>query len=83
MLYRRLRSIKAEDQKYHLNLDSLQVNDHSLEVELNNANAEAKFKLIFTALDGDTFRVFIDEVNPLFPRYVVRESLAAEPQIAG
>lgn len=81
---RRLRSIKPEDQDYQVNLDSLQVNEHSLEAELlNNKATEAKFKLILTALESDTFRVFIDEVNPLFPRYVVHESLAGEPQIAG
>lgn len=79
-----MRSIKPEDQKYVLNLDSLQVTEHSLEVDLNNEKVSAaKFKLTLTALEGDTFRVFVDEVNPLFPRYVVHESLAAEPQIAG
>lgn len=59
------------------------MNEHSLEAELVNTKVEAKFKLTLTALEGDTFRVFIDEVNPLFPRYVVHESLVGEPQIAG
>lgn len=81
---RRLRSVKPEDQKYDLNLDSLQVNEHSLEVILKNAKAAAaNFKLTLTALEGDTFRVLIDEENSLFPRYIVHESLAAEPQIVG
>lgn len=78
-----MRTIKPENQKYELNLESLQVNEHSLEAELINVKAEAKFKLTLTALEGDTFRLFIDEVNPMFQRYVVHESLAAEPQIAG
>lgn len=80
---RRLRSIKPDEQKYRLDLETLQVNEHSLEAELINLNADAKFKFTLTALEGDTFRVFIDEVNPLFPRYVVYESLTGEPQVAG
>lgn len=75
--------MKSDEQRYRLNFDSLQVNENSLEAELVNIKADTKFKLSLTALEGDTFRVFIDEVNPLFPRYVVHESLAGEPQIAG
>lgn len=75
--------MKSEEQKYQLNLDTLQVSEHSLEAELSNLKADAKFKLTLTALESDTFRVFIDEVNPLFPRYVVHESLSGEPQVAG
>lgn len=83
LTYRRLRSIKPEHQNYQINLDTLQANEHSLETEIVNTKAGAKFKLKLVALEGDTYRLFIDEVNPLFPRYVVNESLVGEPKIVG
>lgn len=83
LFFRRLRSVKPEETKYELNLNSLQVNENSVETELLNVVQNAKFKLTLTALAGDAFRVFIEEVDPLHPRYVVQESLAGELELAG
>lgn len=82
MIYfcRRLRGIKPDGSKYKLDLDSLQITDSSLDVNLINTANDAKFKLTLTALVEDTFRILIDEINPIHPRYRVEQSLDGEPQ---
>lgn len=77
-----MRGVKAGDASYVLNLDTLQVSDNAIEAELKNVEANAPFRLVLTALSGNIFRVFIDEVKPLHPRYQVVGALNGEPQVA-
>jgi alpha 1,3-glucosidase len=79
---RRLRATKDGDNSYVLNLDTLHVSDNAVEAELKNVEADASFKFILTSLSGSIFRVFIDEVKPLHPRYQVQGALNGEPQVA-
>lgn len=80
--FRRLRAVKPEDSKYQLDLESLQVTEQSLDVDLLNTAENVKFKLTLTALAEDTFRILIDEVAPLHPRFRVDQALDGEPELA-
>lgn len=80
--FRRLRGVKSEDSKYQLDLDSLQVTEQSLDVDVLNSAANVKFKLTLTALVEDTFRILIDEVAPLHPRFRLEQALDGEPELA-
>lgn len=79
---RRLRSISPENTKYTLDLNTLQVSDSYLDINLLNAGNNVKFKLTLTTLAGDMFRLIVDEINPLHPRYRVQGALKDEPQVA-
>lgn len=82
MNFRRLRNIKPDESIYQLNLDTLQISEHSLEANLiNTAAPTANFKFSLIALADNSFRILVDEINPLHPRYHVRESLAGEPKV--
>ncbi|KAL3275815.1 hypothetical protein HHI36_020559 [Cryptolaemus montrouzieri] len=78
---RRLRNLKPGDSKYVLNLNNLHVSENSVETELWNSEENVKFKLVLTALAGDMFRVYADEVSPIYPRYRVQGVLNGEPQV--
>lgn len=67
---------------YVLNLDTLHVSDNAIEADLKNTDAEADFRFTLTSLAGNIFRVLIDEVKPLHPRYQVQGALNGEPQVA-
>lgn len=71
------------ESKYQLNFETLTVTENALEVELlNTVSTQAKFKLTLTALQNSTFRLIVDEVNPLYSRFRVKESLDGEPKVA-
>ncbi|XP_017768243.1 PREDICTED: neutral alpha-glucosidase AB [Nicrophorus vespilloides] len=76
---RRLRKVEQDNSKYILNLDTLQVSAHSLEADL--LNPDATFKFTLTALAGNTFRLFADEIKPLHKRYKVVGALDGEPKL--
>lgn len=77
---RRLRSIPQDQSKYVVNLDSIHVTDTAVEAELAKQGVSSLFKLTVTSLAGNTFRVFVDEVQPLHPRYKVEHVLDGEPK---
>ncbi|KAK9709971.1 hypothetical protein QE152_g26249 [Popillia japonica] len=79
---RRLRKIKPDNPKYLLDLNSLEISDHSLEAKLVNTEENVQLKFVLITLAGDTFRVIVDEYQPLHPRYHVQSALNGEPQIA-
>lgn len=56
------------------------MSESEIEADLLNKENSAKFKLTITSLVDSTFRVFVDEVAPLHPRYKVEESLNGKPQ---
>lgn len=55
--------------------------DHSVEAELINTETNVKLKFALISLVGNTYRVLIDEKEPLLPRYKVIVSLKGEPQV--
>lgn len=68
--------------KYKLDLSSLQVTDNAVEAELVNTENDVKFKFVLTAIAGSTFRILVDEANPLHSRYKVTVAFSKEPQLA-
>ncbi|KAF5297351.1 hypothetical protein FQR65_LT01281 [Abscondita terminalis] len=79
---RRLRATKPEERNYELNLSNLQISDNAVEIELINKIDDVSLKFVLTALADNTFRVYVDEIKPLFARYQVEASLNGEPQVA-
>ncbi|KAI4469771.1 alpha-glucosidase [Holotrichia oblita] len=79
---RRLRKVKPDNTKYVLDLNSLEISDHSLEAKLMNTEENVQLKFLLVTLAGDTFRLIVDEYQPLHPRYRVEDALNGEPQIA-
>lgn len=81
--FRRLRNIKDSETKYELNLNSFQVSENGIEVELlNNKVKDHSFKLSLTAIKGNIFRLQVDEVNALHNRYRPQYALNGDPQVA-
>lgn len=78
-----MRNVKAGESKYQLLLESLQISQHSVEAILVNTEANANFRFTLKALADNSFRIIVDEVNPLHPRYRVEQSLVDEPQVIG
>ncbi|CAH1118336.1 unnamed protein product [Phaedon cochleariae] len=79
---RRLRAAKPGESKYELDLSSLQVSDHSIESVLLNTEAGIQLKWSLTALNGNIFRIQVDEASPLYPRYRPQLALNGETQVA-
>ncbi|CAG9763272.1 unnamed protein product [Ceutorhynchus assimilis] len=79
---RRLRKYEPGNSVYHLDLSSLQVNENSIEASLVNSEVPAaNLKLHLQAVVGNIFRVTVDEVNGLHPRYKPQFALNGEPQV--
>uniref|UniRef100_A0A6P7G3N1 Glucosidase II subunit alpha n=1 Tax=Diabrotica virgifera virgifera TaxID=50390 RepID=A0A6P7G3N1_DIAVI len=79
---RRLRSVKPGESKYELDLGSLEVTDNSLGSKLLNTETGIIFKFSLTAINGNIFRLQVDEASPLYPRYRPQFALNGEPQVA-
>ncbi|CAF4944893.1 unnamed protein product [Pieris macdunnoughi] len=84
---KRLRPLKPEKSQYTLNLDSVFVHGNVLSAEVitvnNNGekkNVEWHYALRLSALVDGTFRVEIDEAEPLYPRYRSMVALDGEPK---
>nr|BBD49478.1 alpha-glucosidase [Trilocha varians] len=84
---KRLRAFKPEKSQYELNLDSVLVHGNVLSAEVVTRDpADEKrtvlwqyaFKL--SALADSTFRVELDEADPLYPRYRTQLALDGEPR---
>ncbi|CAH1961004.1 unnamed protein product [Acanthoscelides obtectus] len=79
---RRLRGFKAEVSPYQLDLTDLLVTDNALETKLINTETNSHFKVSLSAVHGDIFRIQVDEVMGLYPRYNPQYALNGEPQPA-
>lgn len=78
-----MRGIKPGESKYQANFNSFEVSDNGIDVELlNNKVKDHSFKLSLTAINGNIFRLQINEVNPLHYRYKPQYALNGEPQVA-
>ncbi|XP_013145415.1 PREDICTED: neutral alpha-glucosidase AB [Papilio polytes] len=87
---KRLRSFKPEKSQYTLNLDTVIVHGNILSAEVSTVNTETenkiplwKYALTFSALVDGTFRIQIDEADPIYPRYRTQLALDGEPKADG
>lgn len=71
--------MKPGESTYELQLDTVVVKDASLSAELINTENNVRFNLVLTALKDSSFRLQIDEVLPLKPRYRVEHVLEGTP----
>ncbi|KAL1518283.1 hypothetical protein ABEB36_001927 [Hypothenemus hampei] len=80
---RRLRKYEQNQSPYLLDLPHLEVNYQNIEVPLLNSDfPNVTLRLTLTAIVGNIFRVTINEVNGLHPRFVPQYALNGEPQVA-
>ncbi|XP_041985617.1 neutral alpha-glucosidase AB [Aricia agestis] len=84
---KRLRPYKPEKSQYVLNIDTVIVHGNALSAEVNTIDAESesknviwKYALKLSALLDGTFRIEIDEAEPLYPRYRTQLALDGEPK---
>ncbi|XP_066584343.1 neutral alpha-glucosidase AB isoform X2 [Prorops nasuta] len=77
---RRCRKMEAGKTAYQLLPDTLTPNEYSISVDLLNKDTGVYYILEFTALKENTFRLYINEKNPLRPRYQVQNALQDQPQ---
>lgn len=82
LCYRRLRGLTNNELRYKLDLNTLQVTEHSVEADLINTENNVILKFTLNAIAGNTFRVLVDEKEPLYPRYKVTVAFQKEPQLA-
>ncbi|CAH2098841.1 unnamed protein product [Euphydryas editha] len=84
---KRLRSFKPEKSQYSLNLDTVIVHGNVLSAEVVTVDTEGEKKTVLwhyalklSALSDGTFRVELDEADPLYPRYRPELALSGEPK---
>ncbi|XP_035450853.2 neutral alpha-glucosidase AB isoform X1 [Spodoptera frugiperda] len=87
---KRLRGFKPEKSEYSLNLDTVLVHGNVLSAEVDTVDTTAQerkvlwhYAMRLSALVDGTFRVEIDEVDPLYPRYRTQLALDGEPKADG
>lgn len=87
---KRLRPLKPEKSQYSLNIDSVIVHGNSLSAEVVTVDSDGEKKNILwhyalrlSAIADGTFRVEIDEADPLYPRYRTQLALNSEPKEDG
>ncbi|XP_028027500.1 neutral alpha-glucosidase AB [Bombyx mandarina] len=87
---KRLRPFKPEKSQYSLNLDSILVHGNVLSAEVVTIDAADekrtvlwKYAFKLSALADGTFRVELDEADPLYPRYRTQLALDGEPKADG
>ncbi|KAJ8707977.1 hypothetical protein PYW08_010343 [Mythimna loreyi] len=87
---KRLRGFKPEKSQYTLNLDTVLVHGNVLSAEVNTVDTSTPqrtvlwhYALRLSALVDGTFRVEIDEADPLYPRYRTQLALKEEPKADG
>ncbi|XP_050315758.1 neutral alpha-glucosidase AB [Anthonomus grandis grandis] len=80
---RRLRKYEQNKSPYYLDLSTLELDNNGFSASLKNSELEAaNLKLTLTAIAGNIFKVTVDEVQGLHPRYKPQFSLNGEPQAA-
>ncbi|KAI5631089.1 glycosyl hydrolases family 31 domain-containing protein [Phthorimaea operculella] len=87
---KRLRAINPEKSQFTLNLDTVIVHGNVLSAEVNTVDTEGEKKTVLwhyalrlSALVDGTFRIEIDEADPLYPRYRTQLALQGEPKADG
>lgn len=76
---RRCRAVQPGASPYQLQLDTLQSTASSVSAEILNTAMNVKFVFQLYSLSDNTFRMKINELSPLKPRYEVQHVLKGEP----
>lgn len=79
---RRCRKLEPKKTPYELLLNTASHNESILSIDLFNKDTGIFYVVRFTALKDNTFRLHINERNPLHPRYEVEYSLQDNPQLS-
>lgn len=80
---RRLRKINPDNSPYELRLETFVADKNSVEGEIFNNDYGVAFVLKVSALVDGTFKLFMNEKQPLHPRYSVEYALKGEPTYDG
>ena len=77
----RNRKRSASETQYKIDPKSVKnIAEFGCQMEIISAQSEKRLKMDVTSLEGNMFRVRIDEKDPLQPRYKVESSLQREPE---
>lgn len=81
-MVRRCRKVEPGKTPYQLLVDTFIHNESTVNIDLFNKDTGVLYILQLTALKGNTFRLHINEKNPLHPRYIPEYALQDQPQIS-
>ncbi|MBN3273748.1 GANAB glucosidase, partial [Polyodon spathula] len=76
---RRQRNVKPGNSPYRAVLDTLELTENSMKLQLLNTVNKVPLLLEVSGLEGNMIRVRINELKPLRPRYEVPDVLVKEP----
>uniref|UniRef100_UPI00398F29BD neutral alpha-glucosidase AB-like n=1 Tax=Pristiophorus japonicus TaxID=55135 RepID=UPI00398F29BD len=76
---KRQRNVKAENSPYRALLNSLEVTEKSIKLQLINEVNKVPLLLEVYGLQGNMTRIKINELNPVKPRYEVQDVLIHDP----
>ena len=79
-VYRNNREIQPGESPYSVVKDSLVFTDSSLDVNILNKKSNVLLGLKLQTLEKNTVRFRINELNPIRPRYEVKDVLIQEPK---
>lgn len=77
---RRCRKVEAGKTPYELVANTIAVNESILYSDLYNKDTGVFYVLQLTALKGHTFRLLVNEKNPIHERYEVKNALKGPPE---
>ncbi|XP_053330417.1 neutral alpha-glucosidase C [Spea bombifrons] len=77
--YRRQQCLPPGQSLYHARLDTLMVEDSGATFQILHQETKVPLQVELNALKGGIFRLKINEVSPLRPRYEVPDVLVGEP----
>ncbi|XP_012277240.1 neutral alpha-glucosidase AB [Orussus abietinus] len=78
---RRCRKVEPGKTPYKLLPDTVSKTEHALNVDLFNKDTGVTYVVQLSALQDNTFRLHINEKNPLHPRYEVEYALQGQPRL--
>ncbi|XP_015603638.1 neutral alpha-glucosidase AB [Cephus cinctus] len=77
---RRCRKLESGKSPYELLVDTIALNESVIIADLFNKDTGVYYVLHLTAVKDNTFRLHINEKNPIRPRYEVENALHHDPQ---
>lgn len=78
---RRCRGVQPGQSPYELHLNTLKVESSSIQADIVNTQNGARFRFQLFALQDGVFRMKINELSPLKPRFEVPFALTGEPSL--
>ncbi|XP_053553897.1 neutral alpha-glucosidase C isoform X2 [Bombina bombina] len=77
--YRRQKLLQPGQSLYQAQLDTLTIDENSATFQILHQATKVPLQVCIIALEGDIFRIKINEVSPLKPRYEVADVLVRKP----